>query len=160
MQAAYPTSWTDPNARCFAHTAEAHGEDWGTWGCSPWMSAILAEGLDAYASEGGTSAAGARQAIVKLGRILARDGRDSSGKPFYWMGIGGIADEIDPYDEHWGEPAYVVALAWHHTGRSDATLQTAAKALLAGLKNKGSSPHMRSFNWQCRTAVATPYYLR
>jgi hypothetical protein len=124
------------------------------------MSAILAEALDVYASEGGTSAAGARQAIVKLGKILARDGRDGGGKPYYWMGIGGIADEVDPYDEHWGEPAYVVAMAYFHGGKADASLKTAANAMLAGLKTRGSSPHMRSFNWQCRAAIAAPYYLK
>jgi hypothetical protein len=161
MQAKYAPGWTDQAARCFAHTAEAHGESFGTWGCSPWMSAILADGLDAYATErGGDDAVAARAAIVKLGKILARDGRDSSGKPYYWMGIGTQADEVDPDDEHWGEPAYVIAMAWHWGGRTDASLKTAADALLASLKANGSSPHMRSFNWQCRSAIAAPWYLR
>jgi hypothetical protein len=161
MQAQFPTGWTDQAARCFAHTAAAHGEDFGTSGCSPWMSAILADGLDAYATErGGVDATAARGAIVKLGRILARDGRDASGKPLYWMGIGGAADEVDPYDEHWGEAAYIVAMAWHWSGRTDTALRTAANALVAGLAADGSSPHLRSFNWQCRSAVATPYYLQ
>ena len=162
MQQTYPTNWTDLGARCFGHTDTAADEDFaGTWGCSPWMSAILADGLDAYATDrGGTRATNAKAAIVKLGKIIARDGRDSTGKPYYWMGIGSLADDIDPYDEHWGEPAYVVAMAWHHGGRTDASLKTAATAMLAGLKSKASSPHMRSFNWQCRSAVATPYYLK
>src|SRR5690606_36251307 len=56
-QAANRFGQTDPNARCFAHTASAHGEDYGTAGCSPWMSAILAYGLDAHARRvGGTRA--------------------------------------------------------------------------------------------------------
>ena len=47
------------------------------------MSAILADALDAYATErGGADAIAARAAIVKLGKIIARDGRDSTGKPF------------------------------------------------------------------------------
>ena len=72
-QATYPTTWKDASARCFAHSADAHGESYGTWGCSPWMSAILADGLDAYAAHrGGTRAGVARDSIVKLGRILAR----------------------------------------------------------------------------------------
>ena len=68
----------------------AHGEGYGTWGCSPWMSAILADGLDAYATETRRRrrATAARAAIVKLGTIIARDGRDSTGKPYYWMGVG------------------------------------------------------------------------
>jgi len=161
MQATYPASWTDPEARCFAHTAEAHGEDYGTWGCSPWMSAILAEALDAYATEvRGAGAKAARAAIVKLGKIIARDGLDKTGKPYYWMGIGDIADEIDPDDEHWGEAAYVIAMAWHHGGRRDASLKATAIELLVRLHADGRSPHLRSFNWQCRTAVAAPYYLR
>ena len=161
MQATYPARWTDTEARCFAHTAAAHGEDYGTWGCSPWMSAILAEALDAYATEvGGAKATAARAAIVKLGKIIARDGLDRSGKPYYWMGIGALADEVDPDDEHWGESAYVIAMAWHHGGRSDASLKTTAIELLVRLHAEGISPHIRSFNWQCRSAVAAPYYLR
>lgn len=161
LQATYAPGWTDANARCFAHTGAAHGESYSTWGCSPWMSALLAEGLETYASDrGGTRGTSARAAIVKLGRILARDGRDTSGKPYYWMGIGSAADEIDPYDEHWAESAYVVALAWHLSGKTDTALHTAATQLLAGQKAKASSPHLRSFNWQCRAAVATPYYLQ
>jgi hypothetical protein len=161
MQASFPSSWTDANARCFAHTADAHGEPYGTTGCSPWMSAILADGLDAYATErGGQQATDARASIVKLGRIIARDGRDASGKPLYWLGLGSQADEVDPYHEHWGEPAYVVAMAWHHQGRTDASLKAAADAMLAGLKANGSAPHLRSFNWQCRSAPGAVFFLR
>jgi hypothetical protein len=161
MQSQYPTSWTDSSARCFSHTGAAHGESYSTWGCSPWMSAIIADGLDAYATEkGGTKATQVRAAIVKLGKIIARDGRNSDGKPYYWMGIGSAADEVDPYNEHWGEPAYVVAMAYFHGGKTDASLKTAAEQMLAGLKSKGTVPHLRSFNWQCRSAVATPYYLK
>ena len=159
IQAKYPPGWTDSAARCFAHQGSAAGEGSG-WVCSPWMSAILADALDAYATErGGADAIAARAAIVKLGKIIARDGRDSTGKPFYMMGVGSAADEIDSYDEHWGEPAYLVAMAWHWGGRTDASLKTAAEAMLTGLKNKGSSPHMRSFNWQCRS-VGAPWYLQ
>ncbi len=161
MQATHPASWTDREARCFAHTAEAHGEDYGTWGCSPWMSAILAEALDAYATEvRGAGSKAARDAIVKLGKILMRDGLDRTGKPFYWMGLGAVADEIDPDDEHWGEVAYVLAMAWHHGGKRDPALRAAAIELLVRLHADGVSPHLRSFNWQCRAAVAAPYYLR
>ncbi|MDQ3365282.1 MAG: DNRLRE domain-containing protein [Myxococcota bacterium] len=162
MQGLYPTNWTDLGSRCFAHTASAHGESFaGVWGCSPWMSAILADGLDAYATDrGGVRATNARSAVVKLGKLIARDGRDSRGKPYYWIGIGTAADEVDPYHEHWAESAYVVAMAWHLGGRSDSALHTAATQLLAGHKTNASSPHMRSFNWQCRSAVATPYYLK
>lgn len=162
MQTQYATGYSASTARCFSHTATAHGESFaGTWGCSPWMSAILADGLDAYATDrGGTRATNARSAIVKLGKLIATQGRGSNGKPYYWIGLGSQTDEVDPYHEHWGESAYVVAMAWHHGGRSDSTLKTAADQLLAGHKTNASSPHMRSFNWQCRSAVATPYYLK
>lgn len=160
-QEMYPSGYTDRQARCFAHSAEAHGEDYGYFGCSPWMSAILADGLDAYATErGGAQAEDARASLVKLARSIARDGLDSSGKPYYWMGVGNGQGEVDDYDEHWGEPAYVVALGWHHGGRNDSALETVARALVAGLADNGSAPHMRSFNWQCRSAVATPFYLQ
>jgi hypothetical protein len=162
VQETYPAGYTDRDARCFAHSAEAHGEGFGYWGCSPWMSGVLADALDGYVTERAGSAQGeaARTALVKLGRIVARDGRDEDGKPFYWMGVGTDADEVDPNDEHWGESAYLVALGWHHGGRSDPALETAARALATGFAENASVPHMRSFNWQCRSSVATPYYLR
>jgi hypothetical protein len=161
MQATFPEGYDDPDARCFAHHADDHGEDYGYFGCSPWMSAILADGLEQYAIDrGGAEADTARQSLVQLGRIVARDGLDGDGRPMYWMGVGNDLDEPDEYDEHWGEGAYVVALAWHHDGRGDATLRDAAQGLVDGLAAYGTAPHMRSFNWQCRSAVATPWYLQ
>jgi hypothetical protein len=161
MQATFPEGYDDPDARCFAHHADDHGEDYGYFGCSPWMSAILADGLEHYAIDrGGAEADTARQSLVQLGRIVARDGLDGDGRPMYWMGVGNDLDEPDEYDEHWGEGAYVVALAWHHDGRGDATLRDAAQGLVDGLAAYGTAPHMRSFNWQCRSAVATPWYLQ
>jgi hypothetical protein len=161
VQASYPAGYADPDARCFAHAAIAHAEPWGYFGCSPWMSAILADGLDAYAAErGGARADAARSAIVKLGRALARDGREpGSGRPYYWMGVGTPENELDDYEEHWGETAYVVAMAYHYDGKQDATLAAAVSELVAGLASYGEAPHMRSFNWQCRSAVATPWYM-
>ena len=54
----------------------------------------------------------------------------------------------------------MIAMAWHHGGRTETWLKTTATELLASLRARGTSPHMRSFNWQCRSAVATPYYLK
>jgi hypothetical protein len=51
-------------------------------------------------------------------------------------------------------------MAYFHGGKTDASLKTAAEQMLAGLKSYGTVPHLRSFNWQCRSAVATPYYLK
>lgn len=159
-QAAYPASWTDRDARCFAHSATAHGESYGYDGCSPWMSAILADGLAAYAARvGGSAATAVGASLVQLGRIVARDGLDPSGKPYYWMGLG-RAGEVDDFDEHWGESAYLVALAWHFAGRTDGALRASADALVAGLRDHGEAGQLRSFNWQCRSAVQTPAYLR
>ncbi len=161
VQDGFPPGYDDPDARCFAHEAEAHGEDFGYVGCSPWMSAILADGLDAWARErDDVAGAAATGAIVELGRILARDGRDDAGRPFYWMGVGNDSDEIDEYEEHWGESAYVVAMAWHHDGRGDTDLRAAADALVDGFASLGEVGQLRSFNWQCRSAVATPWYLQ
>ena len=152
---------TATDARCFAHTAAAHGESWGGSGCSPWMSSILADALDAHAHRvGGTRAAEIANALERLGRILAREGRDSSGKPLYWLGIGTSADQVDAYDEHWGESAYIVALAWNATGRTDASLRAVADELVAGLRSDGVVGQLRSFNWQCRTGVMTPALLQ
>ncbi len=149
-----------PDARCFAHSAAAHGEPYGTVGCSPWMSAILADALDAYATRaGGTRAAEVREALARLGRALARTGRDGSGRPYYWMAVGG-SSKVDPYDEHWGESAYVIALAWRAGGRTEEALRDAAGELIAGLRARGEVGHLRSFNWQCRGAVMTPALLR
>ncbi|MGE0549326.1 MAG: hypothetical protein AB7O24_23130 [Kofleriaceae bacterium] len=159
-QVTYPAAG-EPDARCFAHTAEAHGEDFGYWGCSPWMSGILADGLDGYAAErGGDQAALARGALVKLGTMIARHGRDADGKPYYWMAVEAGTGEVDDYDEHWGESAYVVAMAWHYGGRSSAELRTAADQLATGFAEHGDIGQLRSFNWQCRSATATPLYLK
>ena len=161
VQASYPSNYTDPSARCFAHSATAHAEGYGYDGCSPWMSAILADALDQYARRvGGSRAADVRDSLAKLGRIVARDGLDGSGKPFYWMGVGTSADEVDDYDEHWGEPAYVIALAYHATGKTEPALKQAAEQLVAGLAANGTVPHTRSFNWQCRSAIMTPALLK
>jgi hypothetical protein len=156
----YPEGWDDADARCFAHHADAHGEGYGYFGCSPWMSAILADGLEQYALlRGGEQAEQARAAIVRMGRLLAREGLDAGGKPFYWMGVGTDADEVDSYDEHWGETAYVIAMAWHYAPVDEPDLRTAADNLVQGLTTQGAVPHIRSYNWQCRSAIATPYYL-
>jgi hypothetical protein len=159
-QAANRFGQSDPDARCFAHTAAAHGEDWSGNGCSPWMSAILADGLDAHARRvGGARASDVRVALGKLARAIARWGLDDEGRPLYWMGVGGSGDQVDGYEEHWGESAYVVALGWASTGRTDAELRAAADALVAGLRTHGEIGQLRSFNWQCRSAVMTPALL-
>ena len=125
------------------------------------MSAILADAMDQYARRvGGTRAQQVRKSLELLGRSIARDGREPSGKPYYWMGEGNTSHEIDDYEEHWGESAYVVALAWNATGRTDAALKTAADQLAAGTKAHGEVGRTRSFNWQCRSAVATPALLK
>ncbi len=161
MQNAAVSGYSDTAARCFAHTGAAHGEPYSYTGCSPWMSALLAEALDAHGTRvGGTRAAEVRASLVKLGRSIARDGRDSIGRPMYWMGVGTTSDDPDPYEEHWGEAAYTIALAWDAGGRTDATLKTAADALVAGFRSRGAMPHMRSFNWQCRAAVMAPALLK
>jgi len=160
LQARYPVGYDDGDARCFAHHASAHDEPYGYFGCSPWMSAILADGLDAHVRRvGGTRAADVKASIVKLGRIVARDGRDGDGRPYYWMGVGTPDDLADEFEEHWGESAYVVAMAWHHGGRTDAALRGTADELIAGLRSRGEAGQLRSFNWQCRSAIATPYFL-
>lgn len=152
---------TDTEARCFAHTATAHGEGWGGSGCSPWMSAILADGLDAHARRvGGERANQVNLALTRLGRIVARDGRDSTGRPLYWMGVGASADQRDDYDEHWGESAYIVALAWNASGRTDTTLRNVADQLVLGTRDRGQVGQVRSFNWQCRSAVMAPALLQ
>jgi hypothetical protein len=160
VQETYPVGYADTEARCFAHSDVAAGEDFGFVGCSPWLSAILADGLDQYATESpGAPAMSARTSLVKLGRIVARDGLDPGGKPFYWMNVGNTDGAVDDYDEHWGESAYVVAMAYHHDGAADPELAMTAEALITGLADFAEVPHMRSFNWQCRSAVATPYLL-
>lgn len=151
----------EADARCFAHSADAHGEDYGYVGCSPWMSAIVADAIDGYARRvGGSRADAARAGLASLGRMIARHGRDDEGRPYYWMGAGVDAAEADAYDEHWGESAYVVAMAWHWAGRDEAELRTAAMELLSGLRTRGEAGQLRSFNWQCRSAVMAPAFLR
>ncbi len=162
IQETYPVGYDDPDARCFAHHGDAHDPEEGIpyFGCSPWMSAILADGLDAYARErGGAQGDAARLALVKLGRIIARDGLDDTGNPLYWMGVGTDQALPDDYLEHVGESAYTVALAYAHDGKTDAALGAAANALVTKFRNEGTVGQLRSFNWQCRSAVMTPTFL-
>jgi hypothetical protein len=159
MQDVSAYAW-ESDARCFAHSADAHGEGFGYVGCSPWMSAILADGLDAHARRtGGDRAAAARTSLVRLGKMIARHGLDGEGRPYYWMGAGVSRAEVDGYDEHWSESAYVVAMAWHWGGRTDAALRASALALAEGFRTQGYVGQLRSFNWQCRSATMTPAFL-
>ncbi len=153
-QMTYPSGYSSEDARCFAHGGSGGQE------CSPWLSAILADGLEEYAAErGGARAERARESIVRLGRFFARFGEDPSGKPYYRLSGDGSSGDIDPDDQHWGEMPYVIAMAYHHDGRRDETLKEAAEAFIAGLDARGNAPHIRSFNWQCRSAPLTPLYL-
>jgi hypothetical protein len=161
MQMASYFGQSGTDARCFAHTAEAHGEDFGGAGCSPWMSAILADALDGYQRRvGGSRAAEVRTSLGRMAKMFANEGRDSTGKPYYWMGVGSNPDEIDDYDEHWGEMAYVIALGWSVNGKTDAAMKKVADELIAGMKSDGEAGQVRSFNWQCRSAVMTPALLQ
>lgn len=160
----------DAMHRCFAHTPQAHDISEyvnldsamsATLVCSPWMSAIAADGLEAYADDAAPAQrTAALNAIVRLGRRLANgDNRGPTGRPHYLLGVDG-ANAPDSFDEHWGEVAYVAAMAWHYSGRSDATLRTNAMHFVTGFSTNGSIGQLRSFNWQCRSAIATPYYLQ
>jgi hypothetical protein len=161
VQASYPPGYTDPDARCFAHTGEAHDEGGAYFGCSPWMSAILADGLEQYARESEPArAAEVRASLVKLGRIIAQRGIQPDGRPYYFMGVGTDENMLDEYDEHIGESAYLIAMAWHFSGRTDGALRDAADQLVDLFATAGAVPHVRSFNWQCRSAVAAPWFLR
>ena len=160
-QATYPEGYADAGARCFAHTASAHGEDGAYFGCSPWMSAILGDGLAQYASETSPERAQlVRDALVKLGRIIAQSGIQADGRPYYFMGVGTAENMPEEYDEHYGESAYLIGMSWYFSGRNDAALRAVADQLLERLSSDGTAPHVRSFNWQCRSAVTGPWYLR
>jgi hypothetical protein len=161
MQLTYPAAYTDDDARCFAHTANAHGEGGAYFGCSPWMSAILGDALEQYAIESDAARAQqVRDALVKLGRIIARRGIQADGRPYYFMGVDTTENMPEEYDEHYGESAYLIAMSWHYSGRADAALRSAADQLLAHLERQGTAPHLRSFNWQCRSAVTGSWYLQ
>jgi hypothetical protein len=161
IQASYPPGHTDQTARCFAHTADAHGEGGAYFGCSPWMSAILADGLAEYATESSTDRATlVREGLVKLGRIIAKTGIQADGRPLYFMGVDTDQGMLEEYDEHYGESAYLIGMSWYFSGKTDASLRTAADQLVNKLGSDGTAPHLRSFNWQCRSAVQAPWYLQ
>ncbi len=161
VQATYPPGYADQAARCFAHTGNAHGEGGDYFGCSPWMSAILADGLVQYARESAADrAAEVEQSLIALGRIIAQRGIQPDGRPYYFMGVDTDQNMLEEYDEHYGESAYLIAMSWALSGKSDDDLRAAADALVAALADNGSAPHIRSFNWQCRSSVAAPWYLQ
>jgi hypothetical protein len=155
---------TQAMARCFAHDKVAADED-GNYPanlvCSPWMSAILAEALDSYGLErGGNDRALVEASLIALGRRLAAaDNVSGEGQPHYVLGVDGLAVP-DDYHEHWGEVAYVVALADLLSGHTDAALGAAALRLAEGFDQLGEVGQLRSFNWQCRGSVSTPALLR
>jgi hypothetical protein len=161
IQSTYPSGYADTDARCFAHTADAHGEGGGYFGCSPWMSAILGDALDQYARESDSARAETvRASLVRLGRIIARDGIQADGRPYYFMGVGTTENMPEEYDEHFGESAYLIGMAWFYSGKSDQGLRSAADGLVTRLGTEGTAPHVRSFNWQCRSAVTGSWFLR
>jgi hypothetical protein len=160
----------DAMHRCFAHTPQSHDISEytnldssmpATVVCSPWMSAITADGLEAYADDTAPARrAIALNAIVRLGRRLASpDNRASNGRPHYLLGVDG-ANAPDGFDEHWGEVAYVGAMAFHYSGRADMTLRTNVMHYVNGFAADGVAGQLRSFNWQCRSAIATPFFLQ
>lgn len=150
-----PTRWSDPDARCFPHVDSS-----GTTRCTPWKSVVLVEALDHYATERpGPLADEAVRAIVELGRYVAREGNDRDGRPLAIIGVGDAPDEIDWDDEYWGDAAYVVAAGFHHAGRNDRELGFAGYDLVAAYRTIGQAPDLESFNRQCRTGVATPWFL-
>lgn len=161
MQMSFPAEYADDDARCFAHTADAHGEGGAYFGCSPWMSAILGDALAEYANESDAARAQrVRDALVKLGRIIARNGIQADGRPYYFMGVGTTEHMPEEYDEHYGESAYLIGMSWHFSGRTDSALRGVADRLLEHMSSDGTAPHIRSFNWQCRSAVTGSWYLR
>jgi len=170
LSAAPAAKQLDAQHRCFAHTPEAHdiseyvdldSAQPATLVCSPWMSAIVADGLEAYADDAdATQRTRALNAVVRLGRRLgAVDNRGADGRPHYLLGVDG-ANAPDAYHEHWGEVAQVVAMAYHYSGRTDDALRTRAMHHVDGFATLGTIGQIRSFNWQCRSGVATPFYLR
>jgi len=76
------------------------------------------------------------------------------------MNVSGTGEMLDDFNEHFGESAYIIGMAWYFAGKTDASLRTAADALVTKLGTDGEAPHIRSFNWQCRSAVAGPWFLR
>lgn len=155
---------TAAGARCFAHDKVAADEDDSYPAylvCSPWMSAILAEALDSYGVErGGVERARVEASLIALGRRLgASDNVSAEGQPHYVLGVDGAAVP-DDYHEHWGEVAYVVALADFLSGHTDPDLGAAADRLAQGFDQSGEVGQLRSFNWQCRGAVSAPGLLR
>jgi len=54
----------------------------------------------------------------------------------------------------------VGAMAFHYSGRTDMTLRTNVMHFVNGFANDGTVGQLRSFNWQCRSAIATPFYLQ
>jgi hypothetical protein len=76
------------------------------------------------------------------------------------MGVGTDQNMPEEYDEHYGESAYLIGMSSHFSGRTDAALRGVADQLLERLASDGTAPHVRSFNWQCRSAVSGAWYLQ
>ena len=156
-----PSGYTEPDARCFAHTATAHGEDYGYVGCSPWMSAILADALDALRAPARWHAPPrSRASLVRLGRMHRARRPRRGGRPYYWMGAGRRRTIARRLRGALGRVRRTSRAGVGPSGRTDAALRTAADALVTGFGSDGEVGHVRSFNWQCRSAVAGAWFLQ
>lgn len=157
----YPEEYEDEQARCFAHH-DSYEElpSCDCMVCNLPASAVLADGLAAYTRlRPGVQATAVSEALVKLGRVVATVGRAADGKPHLAVGLANDYILEDLGEEHWGEAAYIVGLAWHLGGRVEPELRSAALSLLQGLRSRGSASTIASFNRQCRSAPLLSGYL-
>ena len=51
-----------------------------------------------------------------------------------------------------------MAVAAHLTDHEDAELEQGLDELLQGFSDHGIAGQLRSFNWQCRSGVMTPWF--
>ena len=151
-----------PTARCFAHTGDAHGEGGAYFGCSPWMSAILADALDAVRARERRDARRARPAPRWSSSAASSPARHPARRPALLLHgrrhrrehARGVRRALRR--ERLPDRDGLVLLRQDRRRRC----ATAADALVAGSAATASVPHVRSFNWQCRSAVAASWYLQ
>ncbi len=132
VQATYPAGYDDEDARCFAHHADAHGESYGYFGCSPWMSAILADAMHAYAELRGGANAPSSLSMYQAGAIESLKGAaglfvselSSAGFEVHVirfassvevaMNVDAIPDEFTDQADRWTSLYAAVNMAFHH----------------------------------------------
>ena len=163
MQMALSVGYTDTDARCFAPQRDRARRDFGYNGLQPVderdprgrARRVRAPRRRARARPQVGARARAPGQDDRAARVATRPASRSTGWASAPPGRGRRVRRALGRDRR-------TSSRWLELRRQATTRRssTAADQLIAGLKSKGVAGQIRSFNWQCRSAVMTPALLK